>query len=100
MPVYQVDWWLIALVIVIIAGFVVFAVYKIVGTYKRQATTGREDLNGKIAEVRETLNPKGIVFFKGELWKAVSESGIIEAGEEVVISDIDGLILKVKKIKE
>ena len=100
MPVYQVDWWLIALVIIIIAGFVVFAVYKIVGTYKRQATTGREDLNGKVAEARETLDPKGMIFFQGELWKAVSESGRIEAGEDVIISGIDGLVLKVKKVKE
>ena len=98
---FRVDWWAIALVVIVIGGFVAFAVFKIVGTYRRQATTGKEDLQGKIAVVREALDPEGLVFYEGELWKAVSDSGRIETGEEVIICRSKGLKLSVtKKTKE
>jgi membrane-bound serine protease (ClpP class) len=100
-PVFRVDWWAIALVVIVIGGFVAFGVFKIVGTYRRQATTGKEDLQGKTAVVREALDPEGLVFYEGELWKAISDSGRIETGEEVIISRSKGLKLSVtKKTKE
>jgi membrane-bound serine protease (ClpP class) len=100
-PVFHIDWWIIALVVVLIGGFVAFAVLKIVGTYRRQATTGKEELQGKTAIVRETLDPEGMVFYEGELWNAVSDSGRIKTGEEVIITRSKGLKLTVtKKIKE
>jgi membrane-bound serine protease (ClpP class) len=100
-PVFVIDWWVIALVVIIVAGFVVFAVFRIVASYRHQTTTGKEDLKGKIVEVRGTLNPEGTVFYEGELWRAVSDSGKIEAGEEVVITKVEGLKLTViKKAKE
>jgi membrane-bound serine protease (ClpP class) len=100
-PLFKVDWWLIALVIIIVAGFVAFAVFKIVNTYHRQAATGKEELKGKTAIVREALDPSGRVFYQGELWTAVSDSGKILPGEEVVITRVDGLRLSVtKKVKE
>jgi membrane protein implicated in regulation of membrane protease activity len=37
------------------------------------------------------------VFFKGELWAAVSEGGAIKAGETVIIKRIEGLKLFVTK---
>jgi membrane-bound serine protease (ClpP class) len=100
-PVFVIDWWVIALVIILVGGFVAFAVFRIVGTYRRQATTGKEDLKGKSVVVRETLDPEGTIFYEGELWKAVSDSGRIEPGEEVVITKVKGLKLTVtKKTKE
>jgi membrane-bound serine protease (ClpP class) len=98
---YQIDWWLIALLIIIIGAFVAFAVFKILGTYHKQASTGREDLIGKKGVVRETLDPEGTVFYQGEFWTAISKSGKINTGEEVIITRIDGLKLTVvKKEKE
>ncbi len=98
---YQVDWWVVAVVIVLIIAFVTFAVLRIIATYRHQATTGKEDLMGKIAEVKETLNPEGIVLYQGDLWNAISDSGRIESGEEVIITKVDGLRLSVtKKAKE
>jgi membrane-bound ClpP family serine protease len=47
--------------------------------------------------VKVALNPEGTVFFKGEHWTAISESGEVKAGEEVVIKRIDGLTLYVIK---
>ena len=97
-PLYQINWWLIAIVIIILGGFVAFAATRVLSTYRRQATTGKEDLIGKTAVVKEKLDPEGMVLFQGELWAARSESGIIESGDEVHITKIDGLKLIVSKI--
>jgi membrane-bound serine protease (ClpP class) len=96
-----IEGWLIAVVIILVGGFIIFAVFRIVDSYRKQATTGKEDLKGKTVEVKETLNPEGTIFYEGELWRAVSDSGTIEAGEEVVITKVEGLKLTVtKKTKE
>ncbi len=94
----QIDWWMIALLIVFLLILVGLAIWRIVLTYRRQATTGREDIVGKKGTVKETLNPEGMLLFQGELWTAVSESGTISPGEEVVITKVDGLKLIVRKI--
>jgi membrane-bound serine protease (ClpP class) len=97
-PLFTVSPWLIAVVVILIAGFFAFAIQRIVRTYRRQAYTGREELVGKTAVVQVALNPEGIVLFKGERWTAISErKGGIKAGEEVVINRVDGLKLYVTK---
>ena len=50
-----------------------------------------------MAVVKVALEPEGTVFFKGERWTAVSEKGRIKPGEEVIITGVDGLILRVTK---
>src|SRR5512136_1253498 len=97
----QGDWTLLIIVIILAVAAVVYIVFRIIDTYRRQATTGKEDLVGKIAIVREELNPEGTVFYQGDLWTALSISGKTEPGEEVIISKVDGLKLIVtKKAKE
>ncbi len=93
----RVDPWLIATIAIIIVGFLAFAITRIVRTYRRQPFFGREELVGKTATVRATLDPEGIVFFKGERWIAISESGRIEPGEEVIIKKVENLKLHVAK---
>lgn len=95
-PLFRVDPGLIATVTIVLAGFLAFVVFKVVGAHRRQATTGRE-LIGKTAVVRAALDPEGMVLFKGERWEAVSESGRVEVGEEVVITRADGLKLYVTR---
>ncbi|MDP9187615.1 MAG: hypothetical protein M3O25_00010 [Actinomycetota bacterium] len=59
--------------------------------------TGWEELAGKVAEVREPLNPQGQVWIDGALWKARVADGASEAGigNRVRIDSIDGLTLVV-----
>jgi membrane-bound ClpP family serine protease len=38
-----------------------------------------------------------MVLVEGELWTATSEAGRIEAGEETVVTKVEGLKLKVTK---
>jgi membrane-bound serine protease (ClpP class) len=96
-PVFRINPWLIAVVCTLVAGFLTFMVQRAVKAHRQQAVTGREELINKTATVRATLNPEGIVFYKGERWTAISESGEIGVGEEVTIKRIDGLTLYVVK---
>ena len=50
---------------------------------------------GRTAEVREPLAPRGMVFFEGALWRAVSTNGPVPIGQEVTVTGIDGLTLYV-----
>jgi membrane-bound serine protease (ClpP class) len=59
--------------------------------------TGREDLAGQFAEVREPLNPQGQVWVGGALWKArVADDARPQGiGNRVRIDSVDGLTLVV-----
>ena len=96
-PLFQVNPWLIASITVFIAGLLAFVINRVIKVHRRQAYTGREELTGKTAVVKATLNPEGIVLFKGERWSAVSESGPVEPGETVTITSVDSLKLHVSK---
>ncbi len=92
-----VNWWLVIPLIVVVLALMAFIIWRIINTYRRKAVTGKEDLLGQTAEVREPLDPEGTVFYQGEYWNAISNSGKIDHGEEVIIEKVDGLILTVSK---
>ncbi len=94
---FQADPWLIAIVAISIIAFFVFVINRGIRAHRRQASAGREDLIGKIAEVKIALEPKGIVFIQGERWTAISETGQVKPGEEVIITKVAGLKLWVTK---
>ncbi len=96
-PLFQVDPWLVAGVVGSIAALLAFVVNRVIRAHRRQASTGREELVGKKAIVKVPLDPEGTVLFKGERWTAISETGRVELGEEVIITRVDGLTLYVTK---
>lgn len=96
---FQVSPWLIAIVTILVALFFGFAIQRVIRVHKRQAYTGREELVGKTAIVKRDLDPEGMVLFKGELWTARSERGRVKAGEEVIITRVEGLKLYVTRKK-
>jgi len=96
-PLFQIDWWLIATVVILVAAFFAFVIQRVIRVHRRQASTGKEELVGKTAVVKVALEPEGMVLFKGELWTAVSEKGRVKPGEEVIITRVDGLKLYVTK---
>jgi membrane-bound serine protease (ClpP class) len=58
--------------------------------------TGTEELRGQIGFVRRPLDPEGLVFVHGELWRARSLDGPIAVGDPVRIERVgDGLVLEV-----
>ncbi len=83
--------------IVLAIAFIVFVIYAIVKGQKRKLSTGVEEMVGKEAVVRTSLSPKGTVLAEGELWTAIAEGSTIEAGEEVIITKVEGLKLRVTR---
>jgi len=92
--------WGIALIAVVVVAFLALVVWRGLLVHRRRVSAGREDLVGKTARVRTVLQPEGTVFIRGELWTAVSEEGRVEPGEEVVITGVDNLVLRVVPSRE
>jgi membrane-bound serine protease (ClpP class) len=75
----------------------VFVIGAIVRTHRRRQQTGREAMVGMVAVAKTPLDPTGTVFVHGERWQATLDEGKAETGEEVVITEVDGLRLRVVK---
>ena len=94
---FRIDPELIVVVAICLVAFIAVAVIWGIRAHRHQVSAGREELVGKIAEVKIALEPKGIVFIQGERWTAISEEDRVEPGEEVIITKVDGLKLWVTK---
>jgi len=91
----------IIVAIIFAVAFIAFIIYAIVKGQRRKLATGTEDMVGKVAVTQTVLNPGGTVRAEGELWKAAAEGSRIEADEEVIITKVEGLKLRVtRKSKE
>jgi membrane-bound ClpP family serine protease len=96
-PYIQIDPWLIILAIVAVVVFLVFAIVYGIRAHHQQVSAGREELIGKVAEVTAAMEPKGTVRIEGEQWTAILDKGKAEPGEEVLITNVEGLKLRVTK---
>jgi len=77
---------------------IIFVIGAIVKIRKSQPTIGREAVVGKSAIAKTPLAPEGLVFYDGELWSAISETGeFIEIESKVNIVKTEGIKLIVKK---
>ena len=94
---FQIDPWLIVIVVIGIIVFLALTIIYGIRAHRRQVSAGREDLIGKVAEVNTVIDPKGTVFIEGERWVAISDKGRVEPGEEVIITKVEGLKLRVTK---
>ena len=92
-----IETWLIALILIGLVAFAAVTIIWGIRAHRFKVAAGSEELIGRTAEVKVALTPKGMVFIDDERWTAVSESGQIEPGEDVVITRIDGLVLYVKR---
>jgi membrane-bound serine protease (ClpP class) len=92
--------WLIAFICIIVLVIIYLIVMFVLRTYRKQVATGREDLIGKVAVVKTALEPKGLVLVEGERWTAVIDGGSAAPDEEVIVTKVEGLVLKVTKIQQ
>ena len=105
-PSFRVNYLLIGGITVTLSGFLLFVVRDILMAQKieeRQATKGitTAALVGTTGVVSAELAPSGMVSVSGEEWSAVSDTcDSIEEGAEVVITEVEGLTLKVYKATE
>lgn len=96
-PSFRVSLWLIGAVSVLLFAFLAF-LFRAVAQSRKAYVKTTETLVGRVGRVTSTLDPRGTVQVASELWSAVSDSGeVIEKGEEVIVSDVEGLTLKVFK---
>ncbi len=79
-----------------LTAFFAFVLTAVMRSRRRRPTMGREGLVGQIGTARTPLEPNGMVFLHGELWKAISEAGKVAEGELVEIVGTQGLTLMVK----
>ena len=81
------------------AGFTLFVMGKAVNAHKKRVRTGWEELAGEKGDVREPIDPQGMIFVSGALWRAKSRDGdAIEVGSMVIVDRVEGLTLIVHKV--
>ena len=80
-----------------ITAFAIFVVGAIVRGQRRRKATGAEGMIGTMAIAKTPLNPTGTVLAQGELWAAAAEGDRVAPGEEVIVSRVEGLKLRVRK---
>jgi membrane-bound serine protease (ClpP class) len=84
----------VGIALVLGTGFV-FLISRTQAVRRLPAATGAAALVGRRAEVRQALDPSGLVFVHGELWSAVCDGDPIAAGEDVIVERLEGLTLHV-----
>jgi membrane-bound serine protease (ClpP class) len=84
---------------VLIGAFFVIISSLAFRAYKRKPASGMEGMIGLVGQVKETIDPEGLIFVRGENWRAVSEEKI-EPGERVQVENAEGLVLTVKKAND
>lgn len=96
-PGIEVNRGLIAGVTIGITAFALFVVGAIVRGQRRRKATGAEGMIGRIAIAKTPLDPTGTVAAQGELWTATLDQGRVAPGEEVIITKVEELRLRVAK---
>ncbi|RRR67756.1 MAG: nodulation protein NfeD [Candidatus Viridilinea halotolerans] len=90
--------WAVLVVSGSIAAFAAIGAYLAFRSRQSPIATGQEGLLGRMAEVRKRLEPEGMVFVEGALWRAVSEDGEVEVGDYVRITGVYELRLTVRRL--
>jgi membrane-bound serine protease (ClpP class) len=93
---YQVSLPVAITVATTMALMVGLAVAKVVQVRRTSVVTGQEELIGQVGVVRQALDPVGLVFVHGELWRAKTNGEPVAPGEQVRVEGLDdGLTLTV-----
>lgn len=85
------------IIVAVLTGIFFFGVlsYAIKAQLSR-VTTGREGLLGEEGMAQTDVSDGGKVFVHGEIWNGRSDEPISQ-GERVIVTSVEGLVLKVKK---
>ena len=98
---YSTSLWVVLGIAVTIGVLFAFVITKVVQARRAKPKTGVEELRGEIGVVRRQLDPDGLIFVRGELWRAHSTGGRVAMGEQVRVLQIgDDLRLDVAPARE
>ncbi|HVP05766.1 MAG TPA: nodulation protein NfeD [Dehalococcoidia bacterium] len=92
--------WVIAVVAVPMLVLVLTVFVNIMRIRRMPAKMGLETVVGRTVVARSALTPQGFVFMDGENWQAEAEDGNVQPGEKVIVTQIRGLRLKVRRKPE
>jgi membrane-bound serine protease (ClpP class) len=94
---YEVSVPLVVGIAAALAGMMGLIAFKLVQVRRAPVVTGQSELVGQVGVVREQLAPVGLVFVRGELWRARANGEPIEPGTPVRVDQIDDdLVLDVE----
>jgi membrane-bound serine protease (ClpP class) len=98
---YEVSLWVVLAIGGTFAALFGIALSKIIQARRAKPQTGTEEMIGEIGVVRRALDPEGVVFVHGELWRARTSGGRIPAARPVRIDAVgDALVLEVSPVAE
>ena len=86
---YQVSLTVALTIAATMALMVAFVVTKLLQVRRAEVVTGQEELLGEVGVVRQALDPVGLVFVHGELWRARTDGDPIQPGEHVRVEGLD-----------
>ena len=87
---------LIISTVTVTSGFFLFVIGMGIKAQRRKPVTGMKALVAETAFALDELNPSGRVSIHGEIWNAVSISGMINTGEQVRVTEVKNLVLYVE----
>jgi membrane-bound serine protease (ClpP class) len=90
---------LIIIVVVLTAGFFLFAITFGIRAQRKKPVTGSEGIIGEIGTAISNIKPLGKVRVHGEFWNAECKDEVINKGDEVEVISVNHLTLVVKKRK-
>jgi membrane-bound serine protease (ClpP class) len=94
---YEVSLPLVIGIAAALAGLMGLVAFKLVQVRRAPVVTGSSELVGQVGIVRESLAPVGLIFVRGELWRARSNGEHVEPGTAVRVDQIDDdLVLEVE----
>jgi membrane-bound serine protease (ClpP class) len=90
-------WWVLAIVIVGTALFMLGAMTAVVRSRFSTPTVGREGMIGEEGQAEVGVAPDGVVVIRGARWRArTNRATPIEAGDAVRVVAVEGLVLEVE----
>jgi membrane-bound serine protease (ClpP class) len=86
-------------------GWTLVVAHQVTGGPRRRIRAGAEAMNGRVGEVRSWNDGHGQVFVDGALWRARREPAhddpeALEQGDPVVVEDVNGLTLCVRRAED
>lgn len=69
-------------------------------TLSKKTPLMEEGYIGKVIKSENDITDKGQIKVGGEYWTAVNEGEMIHSGEDFIITGIDGIKLKIKRVQE
>jgi membrane-bound serine protease (ClpP class) len=98
---YSVSLWVVLAIAGTFAVLFAFALSKIIQARRAKPQTGTEEMIGELGIVRRPLDPEGVVFVHGELWRARTTGERVPAGAPVRVEAVgDELVLDVAPVAE